>query len=66
MCAEIQSLVPLDLASVATLVVWAKDVSSAYPFGSSSLGALQAAAFIAYRLATSFPSAQRERVPSGW
>ena len=53
----IQPVVALDLASVATLVMCAKDVSSAYPSSNLSLGALPVAAFFAYWSATSFPSA---------
>ena len=53
----IQSVVALDLASVATLVMWAKDFSSAYPSSSLSRRALPVAASFAYWSATSVPSA---------
>ena len=55
--ALIHSVVPLDLASIATLVMCERDVSSAYPSGISSVGLDLAAAALAYLSATSFPAA---------
>ena len=48
-CAVIYSLVSLDLASVATLVMCERDVSAAYPSGMGSTGSSPVAALFAYR-----------------
>ena len=53
----IHSLVSLDLASVATLVICERDVSAAYPSGMASTGPSPVAALFAYRSATSLPVA---------
>ena len=53
----IHSLVSLDLASVATLVMCERDVSAAYPSGMASTGSSPVAALFAYRSATSLPVA---------
>ena len=53
----IRSLVSLDLASVATLVMCERDDSVAYPSGMASTGSSPVAALFAYRSATSLPVA---------
>ena len=50
-------VVSLDLTSVVTLVIWVKDVFSAYPSGNFSVGAPPMAASLADWSATSLPSA---------
>ena len=53
----IHSLVSLDLASVATLIMCERDVSAAYPSGTSPTESSPVAALFACLLATSLPAA---------
>ena len=55
--AVIHSVVSLDLASVATLIMCERDVSAAYPSGMASPGSSPVAALFAYLSATSLPVA---------